>query len=57
MKTFSVRNQQVVFAGDRATTDYTGGSALGPDITVQDSGRRDEQHRHRGALLRSAPTR
>ena len=37
VKTFSVRNQQVVFAGDRATTDYTGGSALGPDITVQDS--------------------
>ncbi|WP_297342467.1 SPFH domain-containing protein [Amnibacterium sp.] len=35
--TFSVRNQQVVFAGNRAETDYTGGSALGPDITVQDS--------------------
>jgi regulator of protease activity HflC (stomatin/prohibitin superfamily) len=32
-----VRNQQVVFAGKRATTDYTGGSALGPDITVQDA--------------------
>ena len=37
VKTFSVRNQQVVFAGNRAETDYTGGSALGPDITVQDS--------------------
>ena len=37
VRTFSVRNQQVVFAGNRATTDYTGGSALGPDITVQDS--------------------
>jgi regulator of protease activity HflC (stomatin/prohibitin superfamily) len=37
VKTFSVRNQQVVFAGHRATTDYTGGSALGPDITVQDA--------------------
>lgn len=37
VKTFSVRNQQVVFAGDRAETDYTGGSATGPDITVQDS--------------------
>jgi regulator of protease activity HflC (stomatin/prohibitin superfamily) len=36
VKTFSVRNQQVVFAGDRAETDYTGGSALGPDITVHD---------------------
>jgi regulator of protease activity HflC (stomatin/prohibitin superfamily) len=37
VKTFSVRNQQVVFAGSRGTTDYTGGSAIGPDITVQDS--------------------
>lgn len=37
VKTFSVRNQQVVFAGTRATTDYTGGSALGPGITVQDA--------------------
>ena len=37
VKTFSVRNQQVVFAGTRAETDFTGGSALGPDITVQDS--------------------
>jgi regulator of protease activity HflC (stomatin/prohibitin superfamily) len=37
VKTFSVRNQQVVFAGSRAETDYTGGSATGPDITVQDS--------------------
>ncbi len=36
VKTFNVRNQQVVFAGNKATTDYTGGSALGPDITVQD---------------------
>jgi regulator of protease activity HflC (stomatin/prohibitin superfamily) len=37
VETFNVRNQQVVFAGKRATTDYTGGSALGPDITVQDA--------------------
>lgn len=37
VKTFSVRNQQVVFAGDRASTNYTGGSALGPDIQVQDA--------------------
>lgn len=37
VRTFSVRNQQVVFAGHRADTDYTGGEALGPDITVQDS--------------------
>ena len=37
VKTFSVRNQQVVFAGSRAETDFTGGSATGPDITVQDS--------------------
>lgn len=37
VKTFSVRNQQVVFAGTRAETDFTGGSALGPDITVQDA--------------------
>lgn len=36
VKTFDVRNQQVVFAGKRAETDYTGGSALGPGITVQD---------------------
>ena len=37
VKTFSVRNQQVVFTGSREATNYTGGSALGPDITVQDS--------------------
>lgn len=37
VETFNVRNQQVVFAGKQATTDYTGGSALGPDITVQDA--------------------
>jgi len=37
VKTFSVRNQQVVFTGDRGDTNYTGGSALGPEITVQDS--------------------
>ncbi|MDH2442366.1 SPFH domain-containing protein [Amnibacterium sp. CER49] len=37
VQTFNVRNQQVVFAGKRATTDYTGGSALGPDIVVQDA--------------------
>jgi regulator of protease activity HflC (stomatin/prohibitin superfamily) len=37
VKTFSVRNQQVVFTGDRGDTDYTGGSALGPEITVQDA--------------------
>ena len=35
VETFNVRNQQVVFAGKQATTDYTGGSALGPDITVR----------------------
>ncbi|MCU1472245.1 SPFH domain-containing protein [Amnibacterium sp.] len=37
VETFNVRNQQVVFAGKQATTDYTGGSALGPGITVQDA--------------------
>jgi regulator of protease activity HflC (stomatin/prohibitin superfamily) len=35
---FNIRNQQVVFAGgDGSTTDYNGGVAAGPQITVQDA--------------------
>jgi regulator of protease activity HflC (stomatin/prohibitin superfamily) len=36
--TYSIRNQQVVYAGtDGQTTDNSGGSVTGPQITVQDA--------------------
>ena len=35
--TFNIRNQQVVFSGTHENNpDYTGGEAIGPQITVQD---------------------
>ncbi|MFD1720709.1 SPFH domain-containing protein [Amnibacterium endophyticum] len=36
VKTFNIRNQTVSFVGDGGT-DYSGGSAAGPQVTAQDS--------------------